>query len=190
MERSEIMELLKCIANSTVDNLPDILEPVSKFSKPVGAVIKSFKDGIMDFNETRSQASAAVKEMAEAEPVPVFMDCVMYTCKKGATISSDRHNALSEAINCDFTKLSHVKKETRDVFSQLKVYYLAGDADENVDNYTIGYDYISINFFEQDDFPYSEVFLKQLMDALNDVLRSEVFNYFTASGHDKTEEEL
>jgi hypothetical protein len=58
-----------------------------------------------------------------------------------------------------------------------------------VDNYTIGNDYISINFFEYDEFPYSEDFLRQLMDAFNDVLRSDVFDYFTAAGHDEPEEE-
>ena len=62
---------------------------------------------------------------------------------------------------------------------------MGGSASEG-DDYCIGDDYVGLNFwYDEHSHPCDEEALRRMMDALNEQLGCDAFDYFVASGHDE-----
>lgn len=79
-------------------------------------------------------------------------------------------------------------EEEAEIISGFVSDYMGGTVSEG-DDYSIGDDYVSLNFMEYDEYPYDEEPLCQFMQALNRLAGCEAFDYFVASGHEESHEE-
>lgn len=187
MKSDELFKLLKCVAEATAEKLPEIIEPLPVYGKVLSKALEAFRQGIEDFKEQKISADElnqltatfndAAKEVASQAETPVYMDCVIFRCKSGCTLSDDQKSMLSSVF----------KDELEDesvVISDFILDYIGGDANED-DDYSIGDDYVGFNFMMYEDHPYNEEVLSQLKKAINELIGCDALDYFVVSGHDE-----
>lgn len=187
MQRMEIINLLKCVGNRTVDNLPEILEPLSKYGKSIGTLIKAVKDGVCDYNSLNSIKEEVKKELrkaAEKEPIPKYMDCIIFGCREGCQLGSVQKESLQQILTL---QLADGDVESQNIISTFIDKYMGGEIDmESTDECEIGEDFISFNFYDMagtKEFPYDEEDAELVMGALNKLLDEKLFDWYLADGH-------
>lgn len=187
MKRTKAIQLLKCIGSQTIANLPEILEPFSKYGKSVGALIKALKDGVCDYNSLNSMKEEVKKELIEAvekEPIPKYMDCIIFGCRKGCQLAAVQKESLHQILTL---QLADGDMESRKLISAFIDEYMGGEIDmENTDECEIGEDYISFNFCDMagtKEFPYDEEDAELVMGALNKLLNEKLFDWYLIDGH-------
>lgn len=187
MQRTAVIQLLKCIGSETIDNLPEILEPFLKYGKSVGAFIKAVKGGVCDYNSLNSMKEKAKKELIEAaenELVPKYMDCIIFGCRKGCRLRVVQKESLHRILT---RQLADGDMESRKLISAFIDEYMGGEIDmENTDECEIGEDYISFNFCDMagtKEFPYDEEDAELVMGALNKLLNEKLFDWYLIDGH-------
>lgn len=191
MNSNDVFELLVCVGKATAEKLPEIVEPLPIYGKALSNALAAVRKGIDDYRSHRISSGeynqiksafhdAARKEAAQAEP-PSFMDCVIFQCKPGYTLSDTQRDMLADALEGE-------SEEEAEIISGFVSDYMGGTVSEG-DDYSIGDDYVSLNFMEYDEYPYDEEPLCQFMQALNRLVDCEAFDYFVASGHEESHEE-
>lgn len=187
MQRKEAIKLLKCIGNKTIDNLPEILEPFSAYGKSVGVFIKAVKDGVCDYNSLNSIKEEVKKELREAvekEPIPQYMDCIIFGCREGCKLDEAQKESLRQILTLQSVDGD---VENRKIISAFIDEYMGGEINvESTDECEIGEDYISFNFCDMagtKEFPYDEEDAELVMGALNKLLKKELFDWYLIDGH-------
>ena len=188
MNSNDIFALLECVGKAAARKLPEIVEPLPVCGKTLSNALAAVRQGIDDYRSQRIspeeygriQAAfheAAREEAAQAVP-PAFMDCVIFQCKPGCTLTDAQQGMLADVLEGE-------AEEENDIISGFISRYLGGTACEGED-YSIGADYVGLNFMEYDEYPYDGEALSQLQEAFNEVVGCEAFQYFVASGHEES----
>ena len=188
MNSNDIFALLECVGKAAARKLPEIVEPLPVCGKTLSNALAAVRQGIDDYRSQRIspeeygriQAAfheAAREEAAQAVP-PAFMDCVIFQCKPGCTLTDAQQGMLADVLEGE-------AEEENDIISGFISRYLGGTACEGED-YSIGADYVGLNFMEYDEYPYDGEALSQLQEALNEIVGCEAFQYFVASGHEES----
>ena len=188
MNSNDIFALLECVGKAAARKLPEIVEPLPVCGKTLSNALAAVRQGIDDYRSQRIspeeygriQAAfheAAREEAAQAVP-PAFMDCVIFQCKPGYTLTDAQQGMLADVLEGE-------AEEENDIISGFISRYLGGTACEGED-YSIGADYVGLNFMEYDEYPYDGEALSQLQEALNEIVGCEAFQYFVASGHEES----
>lgn len=183
---NDIFELLVCVGKATARKLPEIIEPLPVYGKTLGSALAAVRQGIDDYRSQRISSEeygriqtafhdTVQKEAAQAE-TPSFMDCVIFQCKPGYTLTDAQKSMLADIFEGE---------EENDVVSSFISDYMGGTACEG-DDYSIGSDYVSLNFFEHEEYPYDKEALSQLQKALDEIVGCEAFQYFAAWGHEES----
>lgn len=193
MSRSELIKLLMCIGSEASENLPEIVEPFSKYGKSIGTMIKAVKDGIDNYNKSKTEQLVSdvkdeIKEMLNQTTRPNYMDCVMYSCKKGYILTEEQQDDLACILAHEF--------ESDDVESLFVIGSFIGDymgghiEVDSEDDCSIGCDYLCLNFFvEEDEYPYNEDAIRQFMNAINTLLGVDAFDYYVVDGQMESRED-
>ncbi len=187
MERNEVIGLFRCIGSAVAENLPEILEPFSKYGSSIGAIIKAVNSGAEDYKKLKKKAVEEIKQKVAETPNPNFMDCVIFTCKEGG-LTQKQQDMLVEILQRNFDSENENALAVIDEFIS---YYMGGNVEINSeDDCDIGTDYLYFNFYcdgvEIDEFPCDAEDMKILKGTLNLLLGEEVFDDFLISGHDKS----
>lgn len=189
MDANNFLKLLQCVGKATASALPEIVEPLPVYGKSLSAALKAVRQGIEDYknkkisaeklNQIKSTFDDAVKEEALQIKPPTYMDCVIFHCKSGCTLSDDQQTLLANVF----------EKEIDDEKIGSFMSNFMTDEPCQGDDYFIGDDYISLNFSEYDEYPYDKDILSQLQQGLNVFLGVDLFDYFVAFGHDESHDE-
>ena len=188
MNSNDIFALLECVGKAAARKLPEIVEPLPVCGKTLSNALAAVRQGIDDYRSQRIspeeygriQAAfheAAREEAAQAVP-PAFMDCVIFQCKPGYTLTDAQQGMLADVLEGG-------AEEENDIISGFISRYLGGTACEGED-YSIGAGYVGLNFMEYDEYPYDGEALSRLQEAFNEVVGCEAFQYFVASGHEES----
>ena len=188
MNSNDIFALLECVGKAAARKLPEIVEPLPVCGKTLSNALAAVRQGIDDYRSQRIspeeygriQAAfheAAREEAAQAVP-PAFMDCVIFQCKPGYTLTDAQQGMLADVLEGE-------AEEENDIISGFISRYLGGTACEGED-YSIGAGYVGLNFMEYDEYPYDGEALSRLQEAFNEVVGCEAFQYFVASGHEES----
>lgn len=191
--RSELMKVLMCIGNEASENLPEILEPFSKYGKSIGTMIKAVKDGIDNYNKSKAEQLVAdvkdeIKEMLNQTTTPNYMECVMYSCRKGYVLTQEQQENLSCILSRDFESDD---TESLSVIGNFIGAYMGGSIEvDSEDDCSIGCDYLCLNFFvDEDEYPYNEDDIRQFMDAVNKLLGVDAFDFYVVDGQMESRED-
>lgn len=190
MKSGDLYGLIQSVAKAVTQNLPDIIEPLPVCGQSLSRALTAVRKGIEDYHNQkitleeygriRTELDDAVeKEAAQAEP-PVFMDCVIFRCRSGYTLSEEQQGMLADVF-------AGGEDETGAVADFIDT-YMGGMICEGED-YFIGDDYVSLNFLEYDEYPYDGDVLDRLRKVLNGIVGCEAFQYFVADGHDEPHED-
>ena len=150
MNSNDIFKLLDCVGRAAARKLPEIVEPLPVCGKTLSNALAAVRQGIDDYRNQRIspeeygriQAAfheAAQEEAAQAVP-PAFMDCVIFQCKPGYTLTDAQQGMLADVLEGG-------AEEENDIISGFISRYLGGTACEGED-YSIGADYVGLNFME------------------------------------------
>ena len=188
MNSNDIFKLLDCVGRATARKLPEIVEPLPVCGKTLSNALSAVRQGIDDYCNQRispeeyGRIQAAFHETAREEAAqavpPAFMDCVIFQCKPGCTLTDAQQGMLADALEGE-------AEEENDTVIGFISRYMGGSVWRD-DDYYIGDDYVSLNFMEYDEYPYDGEALSQLQEALNEVVGCEAFQYFVASGHEES----
>ena len=188
MNSNDIFKLLDCVGRATARKLPEIVEPLPVCGKTLSNALSAVRQGIDDYRNQRispeeyGRIQAAFHETAREEAAqavpPAFMDCVIFQCKPGCTLTDAQQGMLADALEGE-------AEEENDTVIGFISRYMGGSVWRD-DDYYIGDDYVSLNFMEYDEYPYDGEALSQLQEALNEVVGCEAFQYFVASGHEES----
>ncbi len=188
MNSNDIFKLLDCVGRATARKLPEIVEPLPVCGKTLSNALSAVRQGIDDYRNQRispeeyGRIQAAFHETAREEAAqavpPAFMDCVIFQCKPGCTLTDAQQGMLADVLEGG-------AEEENDIISGFISRYLGGTACEGED-YSIGAGYVGLNFMEYDEYPYDGEALSRLQEAFNEVVGCEAFQYFVASGHEES----
>ncbi len=185
MNSNDIFELLKCVGKATARKLPEIIELLPVYGKSLGTALTAVRQGIDDYRNQKISADeyrqiksafddTVKKEAVQVKP-PTYMDCVIFRCKSGYVLSDTQQDILADVFGG--------KEEETGIISVFIENYMGGVICEDED-YSIGDDYVGMNFMEYDEYPYDEEVLCQLKQALNKLVGCDAFDYFVVSGHE------
>lgn len=186
MQREEAIKLLKYIGISTADNLSEILEPVSKYGKSIGLLIKAVKDGVNEYslNALKEDAKKEVRDAVDKEPVPNYMDCMIFFCKEGCRLDDAQKERLQQILTL---QLADGDVESRKRIDEFVADYMGGEINlDSEDECEIGEDFIGFNFCDMlgtQEFPYNREYAELVMGALNKLLGEELFDWCLIDGH-------
>ncbi|MCM1224200.1 MAG: hypothetical protein NC548_58085 [Lachnospiraceae bacterium] len=189
MKSNELFKLLIAIGKATAEKLPDIIEPLSVYGKSLSKTVEAVQKGIADYRDGKiseenlmqitAEAQDVVKGEAQQAELPVYMDCVIFKCRSGVTLSEEQQELLASALEEGGTEV--ISEFVRD--------YMGGSASEG-DDYGIGDAYIGLNFWcDMCTYPYDEAALCRMKNALNELIGCDALDYFVVSGHDENYDE-
>lgn len=119
----------------------------------------------------------------DTEKPPRFMQSVKFCCKKNQIISDQQRSEIELILqNC----YESMEKESLEDIEYFIDTYVGRDMDTGgIVDYTIGEDFLWIRLFDCEQFLYDEECLQKTLNALNTLLREEVFECCEAWGHDE-----
>lgn len=117
------------------------------------------------------------------EKQPRFMQSVKFICKKNQIISSQQYSELKLILQKDYESLE--KESLADIEYFIDAYVAGEVRTECSEDCVIGDDFLWIHLDEFEQFLYDGECLQKTLDALNTLLREEVFERFEAWGHDE-----
>lgn len=134
--------------------------------------------------EVAQKASAkASEEMEGMEKPPRFMQSVKFCCKKNHILSEQQQGEIELILQKDYESPESASLEDIECFIDT---YVGGEVHtEFVEDCVIGENHLWIHLFEDEQYPYDGECLQKTMNALNTLLREEVFDRFEAWGHDE-----
>lgn len=123
------------------------------------------------------------EKMKGKEKPPRFMQSVKFLCKKNQIISNQQYCEIKLILQKDYESL---EKESLEDIEHFIDTYVAGEVrTECSEDCVIGEEFLWIHLDEFEQFLYDGECLQKTMDALNTLLREEVFEDFQAWGHDE-----
>lgn len=187
MKMEDLIEAVRCIGDEVIDKLPAIIEPLP-CGKSVGTLVKAIKDGIHkysneDVKKMMNEAKDEIKDTLKNTEHPEYMTNFLYTCKTGYCLSEEQKENLALILERDFPSND---ESSLSIIGEFIDEYMGGSVDvNNEDECNIGNDYIYFNFFiDYDDvFEYDKEYIDLVMNALNSLLGTEVFDYGVAGGY-------
>jgi hypothetical protein len=198
----ELVVLSKCIGNAVIDDLPEILEPLSKYGAPIGKLVQSFIKGYSDYKAKKEghfqnegqiwqEADAILKAAAKAQKPPVYADYVILFCKDRQSFSNEQKENLQDILQQEF---SSTDTRSLDIIRLFADEYMGSEIDvENVDECNIGDSCLSFNFFndfEETERRYDEEVqedVELVMQALNALLGVNILDCAVVGGHNEME---
>lgn len=196
MKIADIMDLLKCFGSAGAEDVESILEKIPVYGGLMSEIVKTAKKGYKRYIELYpdreiseeekreillEELKKAIKEKEASEGRPPYMDCVIYLCRKGYLLSEEQKEDISLVLEQEMECSDEESQKIIDLFIDE---YMGGNLDvDNVDECSIGDDYIEFNFCDVDEHKYDEEDLKLIMKALNGILGEEVFDFYHADGH-------
>lgn len=195
MERDTIVRVIQAMGNATVEELPNILEPFTKYGKSIQSVIKIVREGLRNAKnlEEKMQVCKTAKEQllelnAQYGP-PNYMNSVLYICKDGVFLTTPRQEKLKQILQ---QELQSDDERSCLLIAEFIRQYMGGEIDvESIDECSIGNDYLSFYFFDDgvNEYPYDEEALKLIMEAINSLMEEEIFDNYVSDGHMESYEE-
>ena len=187
MQNGKLIDALKCIGGEIINELPDIMEPFP-YGKAVGTLIKAIKEGIhkyssLEVKRMTNDAKKEIKDTLRNTETPRYMSNILYTCKAEYYLSEEQKENLALILQMDFPSDD---VNSLAVISEFIEVYMGGSVDvDNEDECSIGNDYIYFNFTidYDEDFEYNKEDIDLVMNALNNLLGAEVFDYGVAGGY-------
>ena len=128
-----------------------------------------------------------LRNFAEKEPIPKYMDCIVFCCREGYQLGDVEKNSLQQILT---QQLADGDVESQNVISAFIDEYMGGEINmESVDDCEMGEDYISFNFCDMggtEEFPYDKEDAELIMKALNKLLGEHIFDWYLIDGHMET----
>lgn len=134
--------------------------------------------------EVAQKASEKANESLKGMDKPSrFMQGVKFCCKKNQIISPQQCSEIELILQNNYES---VEKESLEDIEYFIDTYVGRDMDTGeIADYEIKDDYLWIHFYESEQFLYDEECLQKTLNALNTLLREDVFERFEALGHDE-----
>lgn len=198
MKIADVKNLLKCFGSAGIDNIENILEKFPNYGGLIKELYLTYKEGCRRYIELHSdreiseekkqeilleEFKKAIKKKEASEGRPPYMDCVLFLCKQGYSLSKEQQKDIRLILTAP-DDLENCDKESIDTVEDFIDTYMGSEIDcDNVDECSIGDEYISFNFLEYDDHEYNEEDMQSLMKALNNLLGEEAFDFYHVDGH-------
>lgn len=114
---------------------------------------------------------------------PKYMQSVKFCCKKTQGISDEQRRELEMIFTNEYESFENKSLEDIEDFIDT---YVGRDMDTGeIFEYNIAKDYLWIHLYESERFLYDGECLQKTLNALNTLLREEVFERFEAWGYDE-----
>lgn len=172
-DRKGMIEKIKKAAGS---RLPEIVGKIPVIGGVAEAVVRIIQDGVDEYRK-------------EKDAPPLYMDWAAFYCKKRCRLSEGQIDLLKNIIDSDY---EDDDKDIRDMKSYdiVKGFindYIGGNVNvDNVDDCTIEDNFLYFIFDEYSEFPYNEDALKQMLNALNNLLGIPIFERYETGGHNES----
>ena len=128
-------------------------------------------------------AQEASEKMKVATPPPTYMKSVKFYCKRSQGISVQQHRELKMIFTNEYKNFGN--KNLEDIESFIDT-YVGRDMDTGeIFDYAITKDYLWIHLNESQRFLYDGECLQKTLNALNTLLRQEVFERFEVLGNEE-----
>ena len=125
----------------------------------------------------------AGKELENAKPPIKYMQSVNFCCKKNQYISGDQRRELEMIFTNEYKSFENESLEDIESFIDT---YVGRDMDTGeIFDYEIKDDYLWIHLNESERFLYDGDCLQKTLNALNTLLRQEVFERYEVLGNDE-----
>lgn len=198
MDREACICAVKCFGSVAIDYLPDILEPFSKYGRALGSLVRMVKDGTIavknglsalesqrqqEFEKTKQEAYEELKNICNDSKTPMFADVVVFSCKSGVALSQEQRERLKAVLLQEYES-----DDSRSllIISEFLKQYMGETIDvDSEDDCEIGDTYINFTFNPYEEHPYDKENMDLVMEALNNFLGAEVFDYYLVDGHDE-----
>lgn len=169
------------VADSVVEAVKEeaagIVEMIPGVGKPLSKVVKVAQ-------KASEKASEGLKGMEnDTEKPPKFMQSVNFYCKKNQIISDEQRRELEMIFTNEYKYFENDSIEDIESFIDT---YVGRDMDTGeVFDYVIKVDCLWIHLNESGRFLYDGECLQKTLNALNALLREEVFERFETVGNDE-----
>lgn len=192
MRQEEIIKIMKCIEDDTIDHLPDLLEPFKPYGRAIGALVQVIRNGGRTIQDVVAECNIEdihkeMRDLYEKLGAPYYMSCVVYLCSKGKELKQEQKEILEEILLQKYDSLS---RESLHVVEAFISKYMGENVDQgNIHDYKFGRNSITLYFEEfggTKEFRYNKGDLNLMKSALNTLLGEEVFDYFLVDGHDES----
>lgn len=172
-KRTRNQVVAESVGESVKEEAADIVSAIPVVGKALSKAVK-----------VAQKASEKTDEKLKGmEKPPRFMQCVKFYCKKNQKISDPQYCEIELILRKDYESL---EKESLADIEYFIDNYVAGEVrTECSEDCIIGEDYLWIHLDEFEQFLYDGKCLQKTMEALNTLLREEVFERFEAWGHDE-----
>lgn len=172
-KRTKAQMAVESVGEAVKEEAADILGAIPVVGKVASKVAK-----------VAQKAGAKTSEkVAGMERPPRFMQAVKFCCKKNQIISGQQSDEIELILHMDYE--SEEKESLEDVKNFIESYVGDEVHTEFVEDCVIAKDYLWIHLCECEQFLYDGECLQKTMNALNKLLREEVFERFEAQGHDE-----
>lgn len=165
------------VGEAVREDAADIAEAIPVVGKALSKVVKI----------AQKAGKKADERMNGIDPrlgkIPRFMQAVEFVCKKGHTISGTQYSEIVLILQKDYESLE--KESLADIENFIDSYVAGEVRTECSEDCVIGDNFLWIHLDEFEQFLYDGECLQKTMDALNTLLREEVFERFEAWGHDE-----
>lgn len=180
MDRNQMIMILKCIGDKTVDKLPELLEQIPGIGKTLSLFSKAITEGIGDYNELKKKSEEELKEKIKESTPPDLMDWVMFTPQSGQSLTQQQQEELADIFSCEFESDDEA---SLGIINEFIGWYMGGHIDvDDIDEFGVAEGYCYLNFNPDDEHTYNDEDMKELMDALNKLIGTEVFEEYVIQG--------
>ena len=124
------------------------------------------------------------RRVCSKEEIPNFMDCAAYTCKQGYVLTNMDRDKIVGLLTQNYA--TDTEREALEIVEEFIDGYMGGNiTEENVDEYSVGDNYLSFNFFSDygDEYEYNEQYIETVMNAFNVLLGKNIFDCYAIGGH-------
>lgn len=198
-KREKFIELLGCIAKSSIEKMPDIIKEIPVFGGVLSESYKVVLDAVQEFKQKKNTSDSATQEKesinkicykamieeAQTAEKPKYMSCVLFPTVNGEVLEDEQKDKLDAILNLenDFGK-----EDAFEIVNQFMIEYMPDELNLN-DDYEIGDNYFSFNlcvekamYDEEDEeldeeigFTYDEEPMKKLINAINSIFGQVIF---------------
>ena len=198
-KREKFIELLGCIAKSSIEKMPDIIKEIPVVGGVLSESYKVVLDAVQEFKQKKNTSDSATQEKesinkicykamieeAKTAEKPKYMSCVLFPTVNGEVLEDEQKDKLDAIFNLenDFGK-----EDAFEIVNQFMIEYMPDELNLN-DDYEIGDNYFSFNlcvekaaYDEEDEeldeevgFTYDEEPMKKLINAINSIFGKVIF---------------
>lgn len=168
-KRTQTQKMVDSVVETVKEDAADIMELLPGVGKVMSQVMKS--------------AQKVNEKVKDTTPPPTYMKSVKFCCKKNKGISEQQHRELEMIFTNEYKSFEN--KNLEDIESFIDT-YVGRDMDTGeVFDYAITEDHLWIHLNESERFLYDGECLQKTLNALNALLREEVFERFEVLGNEE-----